>query len=50
MRKVTVMKDELSNEERNLSSVAYKNVDGARRSAWRVITSIKQKTEGSEKK
>merc|ERR1712002_332939 len=36
--------------ERNLLSVAYKNVVGARRSSWRVISSIEQKTEGSEKK
>ena len=42
--------NELSNEERNLLSVAYKNVVGARRSSWRVISSIEQKTEGSEKK
>ncbi|MCP6116844.1 14-3-3 family protein, partial [Klebsiella pneumoniae] len=39
-----------SNEERNLLSVAYKNVVGARRSSWRVISSIEQKTEGSERK
>jgi 14-3-3 protein beta/theta/zeta len=37
-------------QERNLLSVAYKNVVGARRSSWRVISSIEQKTEGSEKK
>ena len=42
--------DELTNEERNLLSVAYKNVVGARRSSWRVISSIEQKTEGSERK
>ncbi|XP_028264744.1 14-3-3 protein beta/alpha-1-like [Parambassis ranga] len=41
---------ELSNEERNLLSVAYKNVVGARRSSWRVISSIEQKTEGADKK
>ncbi|KAH9489953.1 14-3-3 class protein [Bulinus truncatus] len=40
----------LDNEERNLLSVAYKNVVGARRSSWRVISSIESKTEGSEKK
>ena len=34
---------ELSNEERNLLSVAYKNVVGAHRSAWRVISSVEQK-------
>lgn len=50
MKKVTEMNDELSNEERNLLSVAYKNVVGARRSSWRVISSIEQKTEGNEKK
>uniref|UniRef100_A0A2K5IZA2 14-3-3 domain-containing protein n=1 Tax=Colobus angolensis palliatus TaxID=336983 RepID=A0A2K5IZA2_COLAP len=41
---------ELSNEERNLLSVAYKNGVGARRSSWRVVSSIEQKTEGAEKK
>jgi len=50
MKAVTEGNIELSNEERNLLSVAYKNVVGARRSSWRVITSIEQKTEGSEKK
>ncbi|XP_041668320.1 14-3-3 protein beta/alpha-1-like [Cheilinus undulatus] len=50
MKKVTEMGVELSNEERNLLSVAYKNVVGARRSAWRVMSSIGLKTEGSEKK
>lgn len=41
---------DLTNEERNLLSVAYKNVVGARRSSWRVISSIEQKTESSDKK
>jgi 14-3-3 protein beta/theta/zeta len=50
MKKVTEMDTELTNEERNLLSVAYKNVVGARRSSWRVISSIEQKTEGSERK
>jgi hypothetical protein len=50
MKNVTEEGTELSNEERNLLSVAYKNVVGARRSSWRVISSIEQKTEGSEKK
>ncbi|CAH1271195.1 YWHAZ [Branchiostoma lanceolatum] len=30
-------------EERNLLSVAYKNVVGSRRSAWRIVTSLDQK-------
>ena len=47
---MTEQGDELSNEERNLLSVAYKNVVGGRRSAWRVISSIEQKTDTSDKK
>nr|BDS00576.1 14-3-3 protein [Diaphus watasei] len=48
MKEVTEQGAELSCEERNLLSVAYKNVVGARRSAWRVISAIEQKTtEGS---
>ncbi|CAB1340422.1 unnamed protein product [Coregonus sp. 'balchen'] len=50
MKEVTEKGAELSCEERNLLSVAYKNVVGARRSAWRVISAIEQKTEGSDKK
>lgn len=50
MRKVTEIGDELSNEERNLLSVAYKNVVGARRSSWRVISSIETKTDGNDRK
>ena len=48
MKAVTEAKPQLSNEERNLLSVAYKNVVGSRRSSWRVISSIEQK--GSEEK
>ncbi|KAJ4939558.1 hypothetical protein JOQ06_029005 [Pogonophryne albipinna] len=50
MKKVTELGKELSNEERNLLSVAYKNVVGARRSAWRVLSSIETKSEESENK
>merc|ERR1712159_815983 len=43
-------KDELSVEERNLLSVAYKNAVGSRRAAWRIITSVeqKEKSKGNE--
>ncbi|XP_035015808.1 14-3-3 protein beta/alpha-1 [Hippoglossus stenolepis] len=50
MKSVTEQGGDLSNEDRNLLSVAYKNVVGARRSSWRVISSIEQKTEGNDKK
>jgi len=44
MKKVTMMDEPLREEERNLLSVAYKNVVGARRSAWRIISSIERST------
>ncbi|XP_041797512.1 14-3-3 protein zeta-like [Chelmon rostratus] len=50
MKAVTNDSNELTNEERNLLSVAYKNVVGARRSSWRVVSSIEQKADGSERK
>lgn len=37
--------EELTVEERNLLSVAYKNVVGSRRASWRIISSIEQKEE-----
>lgn len=45
MKRVAAMDTELSIEERNLLSVAYKNVIGARRASWRIISSIEQKEE-----
>ena len=49
MKLVTEGSEELSNEERNLLSVAYKNVVGTKRSSWRVISSIEQKSGDDEK-
>jgi len=43
MKDVAKQPKELSVEERNLLSVAYKNVIGSRRASWRVISSIEQK-------
>lgn len=45
MQKVGESQEELSVEERNLLSVAYKNAVGSRRAAWRIITSVEQKEE-----
>lgn len=50
MRKVTEMEKKLKTEWRNLLSVAYKNVVGARRSSWRVICMIEQKAETEARK
>jgi len=49
MKKVTEMEEApLTTEERNLLSVAYKNIVGAKRSSWRVISSIEQKATDKE--
>jgi len=45
MKRVAKLDVELTVEERNLLSVAYKNVIGARRASWRIISSIEQKEE-----
>lgn len=45
MKTVAQMDQELTVEERNLLSVAYKNVIGARRASWRIVSSIEQKEE-----
>lgn len=49
MKTVTKEHPALSTEERNLLSVAYKNVVGARRSSWRVVSNIEQKTENDKR-
>uniref|UniRef100_A0A094ZCH1 14-3-3 protein epsilon n=1 Tax=Schistosoma haematobium TaxID=6185 RepID=A0A094ZCH1_SCHHA len=46
MKEVVEMAEELTVEERNLLSVAYKNVIGSRRSSWRVFSAVEQ-TEGN---
>jgi len=43
MKTVGGMGEELSVEERNLLSVAYKNAVGSRRASWRIVSSVEQK-------
>ncbi|KAJ3344923.1 hypothetical protein HDU83_004601 [Entophlyctis luteolus] len=45
MKEVAKLGVELTVEERNLLSVAYKNVIGGRRGSWRIVSSIEQKEE-----
>lgn len=45
MKNVAREDKELSVEERNLLSVAFKNVIGARRASWRIVSSIESKEE-----
>ncbi|CED83388.1 14-3-3 protein [Phaffia rhodozyma] len=45
MKRVASTDQELTVEERNLLSVAFKNVIGARRASWRIVSSIEQKEE-----
>jgi len=48
MKKIAQLDVELTVEERNLLSVAYKNVIGARRASWRILSSIEQKSSDSD--
>jgi len=43
MTELTTNKKVLTDEQRNLLSVAFKNVVGARRSAWRITSSMEQR-------
>jgi len=49
MKNVAKQNQELVSEERNLLSVAYKNVVGSRRASLRIISSIEQKEESRGK-
>jgi len=54
MKRVAAINVELSGEERNLLSVAYKNLIGAKRTSWRILSSMEQagesETSPTEKK
>jgi 14-3-3 protein epsilon len=47
MKSVASLDTELTVEERNLVSVAYKNVIGSRRASWRIISAYEAKEESS---
>jgi 14-3-3 protein epsilon len=46
MKAVAECQEELTVEERNLLSVAYKNAVGSRRASWRIVSSVEQKETG----
>ncbi|XP_054567743.1 14-3-3 protein theta-like [Eptesicus fuscus] len=50
MKAATEQGAELSEEERHLLWVAYRHVVASRRAAWRVLSSIEQKTDTSDQK
>ena len=50
MKKVVESGVELTTEERNLLSVAYKNRIGQRRASWRILSSCEEKAEQHSKK
>lgn len=50
MKRAVKLNAQLSSEERNLLSVAYKNIIGARRSCWRNISALEQKEEAKKEK
>jgi 14-3-3 protein epsilon len=50
MNRVVQANADLTVEERNLLSVAYKNTIGSRRTAWRALNSIEKKEELKQSK
>lgn len=48
MKELTSKGGVLTNEDRNLLSVAFKNVVGSRRSAWRIISAVENKEKESQ--
>ena len=48
MKKIAEMDKDLSIDERNSLSVAYKNVIGSRRAAWRIVSSLETKVENDK--
>ena len=51
VKKIVECGDKLNDEERNLLSIAYKNVTGNLRNAWRVLNGVevRERTKGHDK-
>ncbi|KAH0573572.1 14-3-3 protein [Spironucleus salmonicida] len=49
MKKIISLGEELNDKERNLLSVAYKNIIGPRRAAWRIVSTIETREKGRTK-
>ena len=45
MKPIVMSGEKLSREERNLLSLGYKNLVGARRSSWRTLEELQKKRE-----
>jgi 14-3-3 protein epsilon len=45
IKKITAKGEELTIEERNLLSTAYKNLIGSRRTSWRIVSALYRKEE-----
>ncbi|KAG0026388.1 hypothetical protein BGZ82_009489 [Podila clonocystis] len=50
MKEITKHHAQLTLEERNLLSVAFKNLVGARRASWRIVSSIEEKEASNDNK
>lgn len=49
MKKIIALGEQLNDKERNLLSVAYKNIIGPRRAAWRIVSTIETREKGRSK-
>ena len=48
MKEFTEQGGEIANDERNVLSIAYKNIVGERRNSWRIVSSIEKKYDESD--
>ena len=48
MKELVEKGDDISKDERNVLSIAYKNIVGERRNAWRIVASIEKAYDDSD--